>query len=265
MQLVIGNTYESSRGFGRLLYLGETHDIDGYLPTFRTTKGDLKFYGYDRLQGALVELAAPTISRADELIACLEGEVKSRDARVAELEDSRRSAEASLDNAQALNVELRAELARVVQADAHYQAESLRLASELADTRDKMRAVVAECCEAQEELAAIKAQEPVAYIPVDRGTGDKWPPVYVKGSGKICDYAPLYAAQVAKQVVMPDNLLSHRVTWRQALVRLIELEDVADPETGRDDKAYWQHELLALDAMYADLDRLNTADQEGGV
>ena len=86
MQLVIGSTYESSRGFGRLLYLGETHDIDGYLPTFRTTKGDLKFYGYDQLPIALVEFAPPAVSRADELIACLEGEIAKRDARIVELE-----------------------------------------------------------------------------------------------------------------------------------------------------------------------------------
>lgn len=51
--------------------------------------------------------------------------------------------------------------------------------------------------EAQAELAAIKAQEPVAYIPVDRETGEEWHPVLKKGSGNICDYKPLYAAPAA--------------------------------------------------------------------
>ena len=99
MQLVIGSTYESSRGFGRLLYLGETHDIDGYLPTFRTTKGDLKFYGYDQLPSALVEFAPPTVSRADELIAYLEGEIAKRDAELCERAEEVEYALADLNNA----------------------------------------------------------------------------------------------------------------------------------------------------------------------
>lgn len=90
------------------------------------------------------------------------------------------------------------------------------------------------------ECAAVQMQEGVTGCDVDCG-------------------CPYQKARDAKTLglVLPDNLLSHRITWRQALVRLIELEDVADPETGRDDKAYWQHELRAFDAMYADLDRLN--------
>ncbi len=59
------------------------------------------------------------------------------------------------------------------------------------------------------ELSALKAQEPVAYIPVDRETGEEWHPVLKKGSGNICDYKPLYAAPVseakAQGVVMPPS------------------------------------------------------------
>lgn len=72
----------------------------------------------------------------------------------------------------------------------------------------------------------------------------------------------LNSSAVSAGVVLPDNLLSHRATWRLAFERLIELE--ADRKTGRgdhDDCAYWEHELKALDDMYADLDRLNPAEQ----
>jgi hypothetical protein len=66
VQLVIGSTYESSRGFGRLLYMGETYDIDGWLPTFRMTNGTEKFYRHDKLHSAIKEFAAPP-----ELVAAL--------------------------------------------------------------------------------------------------------------------------------------------------------------------------------------------------
>lgn len=56
-------------------------------------------------------------------------------------------------------------------------------------------------------------------------------------------------------VVLPDNLVSHRGTWLQALERLIELEP--ETTTGEvDDKSYWRHELQAMRDMYADLERL---------
>lgn len=57
--LVVGDTYTSTRGFGRLLYLGETHDIDGWLPTFRTTCGERKHYRRDQLPDVLEEFALP--------------------------------------------------------------------------------------------------------------------------------------------------------------------------------------------------------------
>lgn len=54
---------------------------------------------------------------------------------------------------------------------------------------------------------------------------------------------------------LPDNLESHRSAWLGALSRLHELEpSVAVGEA--DDKSYWMHELMAMQDMYADLDRL---------
>ena len=60
-----------------------------------------------------------------------------------------------------------------------------------------------------------------------------------------------------KVAVLPDNLVSHRNTWLQAMERLIELE----PEShspDKDDKAFWRHEFNAMKEMYLDLDRLQT-------
>lgn len=48
---------------------------------------------------------------------------------------------------------------------------------------------------------------------------------------------------------LPDNLVSHRTSWQNALLRLIELE------TCSDDKSYWEHELKAMRDMYKDLDK----------
>lgn len=67
----------------------------------------------------------------------------------------------------------------------------------------------------------------------------------------------VYAEQPAPvAVVLPDNLVSHRDSWLQAMERLVELE----PSTlapDEDDKAFWEHELSAMRDMYADFDRLN--------
>lgn len=69
----------------------------------------------------------------------------------------------------------------------------------------------------QAELAALRAThpapdaEPVAFIPVDRVTGEQWTPTTRKGNGVICDYLPLYlnpAATVpAGSRVVPVELL----------------------------------------------------------
>ena len=61
------------------------------------------------------------------------------------------------------------------------------------------------------------------------------------------------------RITLPDNLLSHRRTWIQALERLVELE----PETSMpdvDEKGFWQHELKAMHDMYADLDRMKVVN-----
>lgn len=52
----------------------------------------------------------------------------------------------------------------------------------------------------------------------------------------------------------PENLESHRITWLQAMERLVELEPPALPGD-TDDRAFWQHELAAMRVMYADLDK----------
>lgn len=67
----------------------------------------------------------------------------------------------------------------------------------------------------------------------------------------------LYLASQIKNgvLVIPDNLLSHRRSWRAAFERLIELEPVSlAPD--RDDRSYWEHEMQALDRMYSDLERI---------
>lgn len=67
----------------------------------------------------------------------------------------------------------------------------------------------------------------------------------------------LYASPPAPVSVLPDNLLSHRNTWLQAMERLVELE----PEScapDEDEKGFWRHELEAMRDMYTDLDRLST-------
>lgn len=68
-----------------------------------------------------------------------------------------------------------------------------------------------------------------------------------------------FIEQPAPEVVaMPDNLVSHRNSWLQAMERLVALEAEATPATHDSDEAgYWEHELKAMRAMYADLDRLN--------
>lgn len=67
---------------------------------------------------------------------------------------------------------------------------------------------------------------------------------------------PLYLASQIKNgvLVIPDNLLSHRRSWRAAFERLIELEPASFAHDY--DRSYWQHEMLALDRMYSDLDRI---------
>lgn len=59
----------------------------------------------------------------------------------------------------------------------------------------------------------------------------------------------------------PDNLRSHRGSWISALERLVELEPRQAFPDSEDARAYWQHELRALKAMYADLDA-NDAKRE---
>lgn len=70
---------------------------------------------------------------------------------------------------------------------------------------------------------------------------------------------PLYTAPQPPSY--PDNLLSHRRTWIQALERLVELEPSV-PFGEVDDKSFWQHELNAMRDMYADIDTKPPADTD---
>lgn len=63
-----------------------------------------------------------------------------------------------------------------------------------------------------------------------------------------------YLCPVVVPAAEPDNLRSHRDSWISALERLVELEPRQASPDAEDTRAYWQHELRALTAMYADLD-----------
>lgn len=112
------------------------------------------------------------------------------------------------------------------------------------------------------EPAAQHQGEPVAYM-VQTGThvevlfeGNDWLYKYRKAGMRV---TPLYAEQPAPVgVVMPDNLLSHRESWLQAMERLVALEAEATPPThDSDEPGYWERELKSMRDMYADFDRLN--------
>ena len=69
------------------------------------------------------------------------------------------------------------------------------------------------------------------------------------------------ALQIHKPLI-PDNLVTHRSAWLQAMSRLVELE----PQAGvgdTDDKGFWQHERRAMYAMYDDLDNVLRHDYPG--
>lgn len=63
-----------------------------------------------------------------------------------------------------------------------------------------------------------------------------------------------YLCPVVVPAAEPDNLRSHRGSWISALERLVELEPRQASPDAEDTRGYWQHELRALTAMYADLD-----------
>jgi hypothetical protein len=124
------------------------------------------------------------MNKSEQLISCLEGEIKARDTRISELERYKRF-ESLYAEAERETAQLRAELARVTKADAHYQAEALRLAA---------------------ELAALKAQEPAGFAILDNDTGKILPhAAFFMDRAKAeklaaltgeCSVASLYAAPV---------------------------------------------------------------------
>jgi hypothetical protein len=178
------------------------------------------------------------MNRSEELIACLEREVVARDALIAELEawkaEEMQVMSPLMDYARKVctgqlgcmladwlvsdHKKLRAELARVVQADAHYQPEALRIAS---------------------ELASLREQVPVAYILADAVGGSALEfqrhELYDSQRRYGGHIEPLYAAPVAKQVVMPDvrELLEYtRAVRVVAIQRKIDAMLAAAPAPG---------------------------------
>lgn len=62
---------------------------------------------------------------------------------------------------------------------------------------------------------------------------------------------------------LPDNLRSHRLSWLNAMERLIDLEPGGLDPTAEDLNGYWCHELQAMRDMYADLDRIDAMRAKG--
>lgn len=99
-------------------------------------------------------------------------------------------------------------------------ARIVELEADLTGTQSRVLSLQNQWRKLDAELAAIKAQEPVAYIPVDRETGEEWHPVLKKGSGNICDYKPLYAAPAAPAAYAVASLIEwtkDAVEWGGAL------------------------------------------------
>lgn len=111
-------------------------------------------------------------ARAEQLIACLEGEIAKRDARIVELQLDVIAWKETASTFEDFYRKTEMELARVTEADANYQAEALRLAA---------------------ELAAIKAQEPVAWV----GTIEDGVPLLVV-EPQNWKATPLFAAPVSE-------------------------------------------------------------------
>ena len=178
-------------------------------------------------------------SRADELIACLEGEIAKRDETIARLESDNRSKNGSLKafgeqiaglqkavrNRERL-VGLRD--ARILELESQYQRDVFGLNNEGDPIGgDPAGGYANDNARLRSELAAVKAQEPVAYISgcyrdVIGGKSDRTPLgaelafVNMGWIGQI----PLYAAPVseakAQGVVMPERLKPSRYEIQDA-------------------------------------------------
>lgn len=128
------------------------------------------------------------MNKAEELIACLEGEIAKRDEELA-------ACRVAVENCEVFR-------ARIAELESQFDGESIVCGS----YRDERDAALA-------ELAAIKAQEPVAWISKD-GT-------YAEASTKSTVYGshtlPLYAEPVPvenAQVVMPERWNVPRPMWK---------------------------------------------------
>ena len=118
--------------------------------------------------------------------------------------------------------------------------------------------------------APVASGEPVAWMVEGAPKGNltlcKLHPDWAVGDSQLA-VTPLYAATPAAahgdEAVLPDNLRSHRLSWLNAMERLIELEPGGLDPTAEDLNGYWCHELQAMRDMYADLDRIDAMRAQG--
>jgi hypothetical protein len=151
---------------------------------------------------------------------------------------------------------------------AELQATIARLTAEIEDWKQGSKAEADAGDEARAEVAALKGRqgEPVAWAAnsdlaaIKHGalwSGTLWgkrnPPML---EGR----KPLYTSQPAPVSVLPDNLLSHRSSWLDAMDRLVELEPISH-EPDSDDKGFWEHERKAMHDMYDCLDKVKEMKQ----
>lgn len=232
MQFKIGDTVRKTKGSkwqGKIVGQYSTAlTPNGYAVESDTETGSVQIYPASALELA----AAGGVScRADELIACLEAEVKSRDARLLEMDAQCMLAGVALDLVVAEATKLRAELAAC--RDGYAELESDNSAAE--DENASLRRVIDSL---KSEIAAIKAQEPVAVV-LHRGSRRVCHCCAGAARREFCELCD-DAAPAAKQVVMP--VLPPNITgeWGDA----------------------YRRGWLSYEREYS---RLNAADQEGDV
>ena len=220
------------------------------------------------------------MNRSKGLVTWLEAEVCKRDARIAALEAENealnvwRDLALQFDNHRMAALWHLKKLVSAPQSSGRVQlflSEPPRAAHEVVAERDQLRAELAavksDYCEAiadgtemRKELDAIKAQEPIGWYTDDYLT-DKSSTTYDWGVAERWETKgwplfPLYAAPVAKQVVMPDVTAAAKALCKHHA----ELCNVnADDQWN----VYSQDFIADAEIVLASA-RLNAADQEGG-
>jgi hypothetical protein len=189
------------------------------------------------------------MNRSEELIACLEGEIVNRDARIAELESVVGQRNGELTSTNRVMCSMALDIVAVGEAldiPVEYQDGGT---AEFVDSINQLRA----------ELAALREQVPVAWmLKNEKGRIEEILP-YMPCASDMQPYWPeptlLYAAPVAKQVVMPDVTAAAKALCKHHA----ELCNVnADDQWN----VYSQDFIADAEIVLAN-SRLNAADQEG--